>query len=225
MTGVEPSTLVENYPVLFHMAEEGSWDCIKRNGLLSTEALLDLFKVDTALRSQILTQRRATSIEIAHPDFGTAVVRDQLPLSEKALGGCLTDMTFKEWLGVLNSRVFFWLDEPHLETLLGAKAYRENAHDVIQVETAALLDRYQSKITMSPINSGSTIYKAQPRGSKTFLPIEEYPYEERRKKRGIPNAIVELAVDGGIPSITEVAIRAERRRPGGVVEKVLWERK
>jgi len=36
--GVTPAVLAEEYPRLYHMAERGSWDSVKRHGLLGTEA-------------------------------------------------------------------------------------------------------------------------------------------------------------------------------------------
>ena len=221
---MDPADIVRYYPRLYHMAELGSWESVKRHGLLSTRALIDLFEVDEPLRSEILRRRRPESIRLHHPDHGVAVVRDQIPLREAPLRGCLTDMTLEEWLDALNSRVFFWLDEPHLETLLGAGAYRDRAHDVLHIDTAALLDRHAARITLSSINSGSTIYNPRPRGSTTFLPIGDYPFEERRRARG-KDAIVELAVDHSVPDIADVLVRVERRRAGGEIEKVLWERR
>jgi hypothetical protein len=220
---MDAEEIATHYPRLFHMANVGSWPSIRRDGLLSTRSLVDLYEVDGELRDEILTTRRRKSIPLEHPELGTAVVRDQLPLREKTLEKCLTDMTLQDWLETLNSRVFFWLDEPHLEGLLGAKAYREDAHDVITVDTAALVAREGTKVRLSPINSGSTLYNPRPRGSQTFMPILDYPFAERRRARG-RDAIVELAVDGGVGQIEEVAVRVERRRCGGVIEEVLWER-
>jgi hypothetical protein len=133
-------------------------------------------------------------------------------------------MTLEQWLEVLNSRVFFWLNRDHLETLMGARAYRDRAHDVIEIDTALLLQRHGEIITLSPINSGNTMYNPRPRGTQTFLPIADYPFEERRRARGLDNAIVELAVDHGVPDIVDIAVRVERRRSGGAGETVLWER-
>jgi hypothetical protein len=220
---MDPADIVSRYPRLYHMAECGSWESVKRHGLLSTRALIDLFEVEDPLRSQILRQRRPQSIALNHPDHGTAIVRDQIPLREAPLRACLTDMTLEEWLDALNSRVFFWLDEPHLETLLGAGAYRDKAHDVLHVDTAELLERHAARVTLCPINSGSTIYNPRPRGSTTFLPIGDYPFEERRRARG-KDAIIELAVDHSVPDVADVVIRVERRRAGGKIEEVLWER-
>jgi len=221
---MDHAEVVRHYPRLYHMAELGSWESIKRHGLLSTRALLDLFEVKDPVRSQILRERRPECVPLHHSEVGAAVVRDQIPLREAPLRGCLTDMTFEEWLEALNSRVFFWLDEPHLETLLAAGAYRDKAHDVLLVDTAALLEHYSERVTLSPINSGSTIYNPRPRGSGTFMPIANYPFEERRRARG-KDAIVELAVDHGVLAIPDVLLRVERRRAGGKIEEVLWERR
>jgi len=220
---MRPEEIAAHYPRLFHMANVDSWPSIRRHGLLSTQALVDLYGVNGELRDRILRSRRSESIPLEHADLDRAVVRDQLPLREKTLEKCLIDMTLEEWLETLNSRVFFWLDEPHLENLLGARAYRADAHDVITVDTAALVDRDRAKIRLSPINSGSTLYTPTPRGSQTFMPIADYPFAERRRARG-KNAIIELAVEGGVERIEEVAVRAERRRCGVVIEEVLWER-
>jgi len=220
---MDHAEIIRHYPRLYHMAELGSWESIKRHGLLSTRALLDLFEAKDPVRSQILRRRRPECVRLQHPEHGAAVVRDQIPLREAPLRGCLTDMTFEEWLEALNSRVFFWLDEPHLETLLAAGAYRDKAHDVLIVDTGALLGRHTERVTLSPINSGSTIYNPRPRGSGTFISIAAYPFEERRRARG-KDAIVELAVDHGVLDIPDVLLRVERRRAGGKIEEVLWER-
>jgi hypothetical protein len=216
--------LITHYPRLYHMAEQGSWESILKHGLLSTSALLALFDVSEGQREEIVRRRRPKSVSLSHPDHGQALVRDQIPLKEGPLSRALTDMTLEEWLEALNARVFFWLDEDHLETLLSAKAYRDRAHDVIHVETAALLSRQSDDITLSPINSGSTIYNPRPRGSTTFQRIADYPFHERRRTRGLANAVIELAVDQGVSDMGDVAIQVERRRAGRQIESVLWER-
>lgn len=220
---MELNELSRRYPLLYHMAEAGSWNSISRHGLLSTRSLIDLFEVNDGVRETILRRRRPTSVKLTHDVHGAAVVRDQIPLSESRLAACLTDMTLEEWLDTLNSRVFFWLDEAHLETLLGARAYRDDEHDVITVDSARLLVCHASRVTLSPINSGATMYTPPPRGRGTFLPIASYPFDERRRARGLGNAIVELAVDGGVPDIRDVAVRVVRRR-AGAAGSVVWER-
>ena len=53
-------------PCLYHMAALGSWDSIRKHGLLSTSALLDLFEVSDNDRVVIEEGHRAESITIEH---------------------------------------------------------------------------------------------------------------------------------------------------------------
>jgi hypothetical protein len=206
------------------MAEGGSWLSIQKHGLLSVTALLDLFEVNGTRRQKIESQHRPECVPIEHPTHGRAVIRDQKPMSESALRKCLVDMTPEEWYRCLNRRVFFWVSEERVERLLGARAYRNLAHCVIMADTGAVVRGYKRKITLGPINSGSTIFNPQPRGSKTFLPISEYPFEDWVKRRGTPsNAVVELAVDYAVPDMREHAIRVDLVK-GGRVLKRLYEK-
>jgi hypothetical protein len=106
------------------MAEDGSWPGIRKHGLLSTSALLDLFDVTGSERSSIESERRLESVTLKHPVYGKAVVRDQKPLREGPLAKCLIGLTLQEWYETLNSRVFFWLTEERLKGLLMAIPYR-----------------------------------------------------------------------------------------------------
>ncbi len=59
--------LVAAYPRLYHMAEDGSWPSIRRHGLLSTRALVDLYRVPAVQRRALLEARRPDSVELHHP--------------------------------------------------------------------------------------------------------------------------------------------------------------
>src|SRR5580700_8058153 len=101
---------------MYHMAQVRSWPSIQKHGLLSTSSLLDLFEWPRKERIAIETQQRPKSIALTHPVYGTAVIRDQKPLSEKRLASCLRGgITVKQWLLLLNRRVFFWLEESRLD--------------------------------------------------------------------------------------------------------------
>jgi hypothetical protein len=201
---VEPAALIEKYPVLFHMAEADSWASIVEHGLLSTLALLDLYSVDGPARQVIACERRAESVEIAHPTYGRAVIRDQKPLHQATLRRCLTDLSPGEWYWLLNSKVFFWPTEGRLRSLLGARSYRDRPHTVIRVDTRLLIERCEADITLSPINSGSTMRAAVARGSGTFQSIADYPLAVL-KRRGV----AEVAVNHGVRQIQSVALAAE----------------
>lgn len=209
------------YPRLYHMAEDGSWPSIQQHGLLSTESLVTLFEVPADRREALLTMRRPNLVQISHPKLGTAVIRDQKPLSERKLEQCLTGVSVQDWLRLLNSKVFFWLQEVRLTRLLGAAAYRGVPHTVITVDTASLIAKYRSTIELSRINSGSTVYAAASRGSNTFLPISDYPHPPRKRPAAAGSDVAELAVDTGIPDISEYVVAVDRR-VGPNIEEMIW---
>ncbi|MCU1579099.1 MAG: hypothetical protein JWP19_1303 [Rhodoglobus sp.] len=212
--------LVSLYPFLYHMAEDGSWPSIKANGLLSTDRLLRLFEVPHAEREILTHERRPESVEISSPRYGTAVVRDQKPLRMSALDRCLTDMTPVQWLEMLNSRVFFWLQPKRLMGLLNAGPYRAQAQTVIVVDTASLLAVHAQSVRLSRINSGSTIYNPVPRGSDTFKTIGQYPHPPRRRAVAAANDVAELCVIGGVDDILDHVVRVERWRGQEFLEEL-----
>lgn len=209
--GITTEQLCEIHPKLYHMAEAGSWPSISEHGLLSTTALLDLYAINGKRRALIESHHRPESVTITHPQFGSAVIRDQKPMREAALLKCLVGCTPKQWYEFLNRHVFFWLTEDRLSTLLKAKAYRDKDHVVIVVDTNKLLNEHLSRVLLSPINSGSTIYRAVSRSMASFQPPHFYPYEERKKVRGKQNSIAELAIKYSIPDVWSCVLRVERR--------------
>jgi hypothetical protein len=213
MTEGELAELIRDCPSLFHMAERGAWPAIKRYGLLSTSALLDLYGIGGEQRAIIEAQRRPNGIELTTPGLPRAVIRDQKPMSDRALERCLPDgMVPAAWYRLLNSKVFFWLSQTRLEKLLGAAPYRALEHDVLELDTARFIEAYRPLITLSPINSGSTIRRPVSRGIETFQSISNYPYAEWRRKRSRGDRVVELAVPVGVPDVARFVTRVTRRR-------------
>jgi hypothetical protein len=222
LAGITPEELITRYPKLYHMAEADTWDSICEHGLLSTSALLDLFEVRGAQRYAIESEHRPNSIPVSHPVYGTAVIRDQKPMSDSGLLRCLRDVTPREWYETLNRRVFFWLTKKRLLTLLNAKPYRAQKHCVLTIDTALMLERHLNEITLAPLNSGCTKPYPHPRGSDTFFSLPDYPYESRRKK-GDYSAIVELTVDYKVPDIEDLTVKVEHMI-GEIALETLFER-
>ncbi len=223
MTDDELAELLGDCPTLFHMAEAGSWPSIRRHGLLSTSALLDLWEVRGAEREAIEAARRPRSVVLEHPASGRAVVRDQKPMDDAGLRRCLQDgLAPRDWYHLLNDRVFFWLTRGRLHRLLGARPYRELEHDVLELDAAALVAACRTKITLSPINSGATRPFAAPRGRGTFLPVSDYPYADWRTRRAAGERVVELGVIGGVPDVERFVRRVATMR-GEQVVRVLFE--
>jgi hypothetical protein len=192
--------LIQTYPKLYHMAERDAWPSIQKHGLLSTAALLDLFEVEPEQRCVIESEHRPAKVRIQHATRGEATIRDQTPLRPSSLRQCLVGTTEHEWYRILNSRVFFWLNAQRLTRLMKARAYRNEEHCVLVISADKLVRRYADRITLSPINSGSTIYVPPKRGLGTFLTIAEYPFAERKQKAG-RDAVVELTVSYSVPDI------------------------
>lgn len=213
--------LYSDFPFLFHMAERGSWESIARHGLLSTTALLDLFEYTDGQRFSIESQHRPKSVTIKHPVLGTAVIRDQKPMSDSGLQRCLSDCTPEEWYRILNRHVFFWVTKERLLGLLKAQLYRNKEHDVITVDTRGLVAQYGDAIVLSPMNSGCTIPIPHPRSMGIFMPITSFPFTERRRTRQKRNALVELAVRYSVPDITRFVVRVERMHGDQVTQTIL----
>jgi hypothetical protein len=212
VTEAELGELVADGPTLFHMAERGAWPTIRRHGLLSAAAALDLFGADAETRAAA-GRRRPEGIALERADLGRVVLRDQKPLSDAGLARCLRDgLTPDDWRARLNARVFFWLSGKRLATLLAGRAYRGHAHEILELDTAALVAAYRDRIELSPINSGATGRFPAPRGADTFLPLDAYPYAAWRAKRGRGERAVELTVPGAVPDAARFVRRVTLRQ-------------
>ena len=208
--GVAPEELAKHYPRLYHMAHRESWMGIQRHGLLCTKALLDLFEVSPEKRDLVLNQQRRQSIPIEHADRGKAVIRDQKPLIRSRLEPSLRDCSFQQWLDMLNSRVFFWLTEARLKTLMCAKEYCADQHVVLVLDTARLAEDFQDRISLAAMNTGSTRPMAFERGLSTFSRMASYPFEERHRKH--LELVMEFAVEDGVPNIMNYLVQAAEMR-------------
>ncbi|MBL0746730.1 DUF7002 family protein [Nocardioides baculatus] len=216
--------LLSNYPRLFHMAEAGSWEAIQRIGLKTTAQLVHECTVDSTIANQILHERRSHGFRLQHPVVGDVVIRDQGPLKLHNLEPSLIDVTVAEWLHILNSRVFFWLDERRLNRLLQARLYRDIPHDVLVIDTERLVATHLAKVRLSPMNTGATIFPGAPaRGTQTFTAIDAFPFQERRKGRALEDVVVELSVLDGVPDVAEYVIEVQRR-VGSEIRDVIYQR-
>lgn len=209
VNGVTPEQLAKHYPRLYHMADGESWAGIQHHGLLSTYALVELFEVSPKERTLILGHQRTNSFTIEHPVHGKAVIRDQKPLNRSKLESSLRDCTFQQWLDLLNSRVFFWLTEERLRTLMCAREYCGQTHVVLVLDTLSVAKDFLQQITLAPMNTGNTRPFAHPRGLATFSRMPEYPFSSRLL-RGPYYTVVELAVEVGIPKVTRYLIEAAK---------------
>lgn len=194
--GVTPEELAAVYPRLYHMANAQSWNNIRKHGLLSTSSLLDLFEIKGECRIAIEARRRPHCVPLKHAKHGDAVVRDNKSSIDSKLEKSLRGCTLEEWYRLLNSRVFFWVTRERLQKFLCARAYRDQSHAVLMIDTLPFVKCHEDKIVLSPMNSGNTQPIAHPRGPETFKKMSDYPFNERAKYGDYYQA-VELAVEGG----------------------------
>jgi hypothetical protein len=194
------------------MAEAGSWPNIRKFGLLSTSSLMDLLGVAGETRRQVVSMRRPESIVFETPELGRVVVRDNKPMDDAGLQRALDgSITPTEWYELLNGRVFFWLSRDRLIRLLTAGSYRGQEHDVLELDTAAIVADYRETIELCPMNSGATKPMPHPRGRSSFRKIADYPCAEwRTKKRPRGERVVELTVPGGVMEVEKYAKRVLR---------------
>ena len=185
MTDFELAELVRECPVLYHMAERGSWPSIRkyRPSKYKT-ALLDRYQITGARRASIESERRPSSISLEREGLGRAVIRDQFPTYDSGLMRYLEDgLSPRDWYHKLNGKVFFWLTKQRLLALLNAGNYRHEEHDVLTVEAKPLIEAYRGRIWLCPMNSGCTRPYPHPRGNSTFQRISDYPYSHWRTRR------------------------------------------
>ncbi|MBI5818280.1 MAG: hypothetical protein HZA88_04770 [Verrucomicrobia bacterium] len=219
---MDTETLIRTFPSVYHMAHEDAWLGIQRHGLLSVCALLDLFAIRGDQRQLIEARRRPECVAIEHPIHGRAIIRDNKPMDDIGLQRALNGITPQEWYQLLNGKVFFWLTEERLITLLSARAYRGGNHCVLTVDTRGLVERYNDRITLCPMNAGCTKPFPHPRGRDVFSSIADYPFEYWRRKKGGPRkAIVEFGIERGVLDIDELVTQVTIRNQNGIVRTVL----
>lgn len=187
--------IVSLYPHLYHMATAGSWPSIKQHGLVCTRLACEMASVDEPLKTKLISELRPDSVAIGGASGPKFVVRDQKPMNATTLAKALQDMTASEWLLSLNSKVFFWPTKKRLKTMMGARPYKNVAHDVLVLDTAKLLKAELDKVWLSPMNSGATIPFSHPRGSGTFQRVDNFDLAARLAMAGRNSAIAEVCVD------------------------------
>lgn len=214
-----PEDLWQRYPVLYHIAWDGSWPSINKHGLLSTKALLRSYGKSDEEIVELTQARRPHWVEIDCPGRSKAVLRDQKPLTDAGLRRALGDSAKPwEWYDLINSMVFFWPTKNRLRTMISAPAYETVAHDVLVVDTKVLVGLESTNIRLSQMNSGCTKPMPSPRDMTLFKRFKDYPFEDRRKKCGVGKAVAEVCVLDRVERIAEAVLEVKRGTAGEVME-------
>ena len=218
---MDKNDLIKHYPVLFHMAELGSWPNIQKYGLLSTSVLLDIYNYPYDNRASLESNHRPENVVISDSDKADVIIRDQKPMDDKGLIRCLQNgLTPKDWYEILNRKSFFWTSKVRLYKLLCAQPYRDKEHDVLIIDTRGLVDRYEDNIFLSRINTGATKQKPAPRGLETFLTIKDCDFGLWRKNRPLYDTVVEVCVEDGVPDIIDFVLTVNRMKGKNIIEKI-----
>ncbi len=189
------------------MADPKNFAKILSCGLMSTEALVDLFEVTGEERVALLSSHRPDSVRISHPSHGVAIVRDQKPMSLGGLMRSVRDATPEQFLEFINRRTFFWPTKARLSRMNGARAYRHDPHVVFVVRTESIVQRHRARILLSPMNSGATTPVPHDRSVAMFKSIELFDFDGM--KRNKLERIGELTVEGGVPDLLDHVLRVE----------------
>ncbi|HEY4193173.1 MAG TPA: hypothetical protein VGM46_11060 [Mesorhizobium sp.] len=204
-----PQELAKKHPVLYHITSAGAAKHILARGLLTTSDILDRWEVEAGYRLELTRCRRKTDVTLHHPDNGVIVVSNNEPLSELKLQSILDDgLTSGDWLEMLNSRVFFFVDQKQLSRLANSRSNSSLSKDVLVIDTKRLADAYFEKIEISPINSGNTNYDAVRRGRSTFTKLRGTSFELWRYSRGNKSAdkISEVCIPSSILDVTDFVV-------------------
>jgi hypothetical protein len=121
---------------------------------------------------------------------------------------CLKGCTPEEWYRALNERLFFWLDRERLYTFMSAAEYVGKKHTVLQLDSASLVSKYETRIMLAHMNTGNARPYPHPRSPATFRSMSDYPYE-KRKRLPDHSAVVELAFMAGVPDVKDLVTRVE----------------
>jgi hypothetical protein len=209
--------LVARYPMLYHMAEKDSWSSIKANGLLSTSAVLDRFNISGATRVALEEDHRSEKVAVG-PAGAQIVLRVQKPMRPSRLAEALIDGTTpQQWYKFLNGRVFMWAQEHRLLGLLHALHYRNLEHDVLTIDTRALMACYHNQVWLCRMNSGNCFPVPHKRGMNDFRRIADYP----TKANGDPfKEVVEVVVDYAVPDLAIYVLEVRRMRGSTVLGRI-----
>ncbi len=169
---------IRHRPDLYHLTSKDNITNILLTGeLYSTKRIVEL--TNPLMPDKILKSKRLKHQRISHNGI-TFDLRDQKPISEKLLKGCLTNgMTCEQYYIYLNERIFFWPNLIRLKRHF--KRYRDEQPQIIRVDTSEII-ALNPQVKFSRLNSGALRAnfhlggKAPKRGNDTFTNADGFQY-------------------------------------------------
>lgn len=184
---MEASHLARRFPKLYHLTFAANLPGIEQHGLLSASALATHYDFTPEEREACIGQRR-----LCNQDLHGITLRDQHAAPESKMKTCLVGVSIPDWLALLNSKVFFFLELKKAQRM--AETYAAYQNILLEVDTRTLLERHAAESFVCRFNSGAFSFKPTPRGRNSFIPMAEF---ELRKK----SAPAELTVNEAVPNI------------------------
>ncbi len=184
---IKPEDFAKRFPQLYHLTFAANLPSIEQHGLLSAVALADQYDFTPEERQACIDQRR-----LCNQDLHGITLRDQHAAPESKMKTCLVGVSIPDWLALLNSKVFFFVELKKAQRL--AETYAAYQNILLEVDSKTLLERHASESFVCRFNSGAFLFKPTPRGRNSFIPMAEF---ELRKK-SVPG---ELTINEAVPNI------------------------
>lgn len=184
---MEASNFARQFPKLYHLTFASNLESIREHGLMSAAALADRYGFTPEEREACIARRR-----LCNQELHGITLRDQHAAQESKMKTCLVGVSIPDWLALLNSRVFFFVELKKAQRM--ADTYAAYPNLLLEVDTKALLERHAKASFVCRFNSGSFLFKPTPRGRASYIPMADF---ELRKK-SIP---AELTVNEAILNI------------------------
>jgi hypothetical protein len=198
---------------VYHLVDECNRRSIERDGLFSTNLLLERSGLSAEECRQRQRQQRKERTRL--PDG--VVIRDQIPMPPRALSQCLVDGTTpEEWYALLNSMIFFWVDPKRLARQ--ANACSPWPQLMFEIDAEKLIDRHAQRAFVTPFNVGSATRRPAPRGKASFVPVaawneNRWEYESTGLKRPLrpsSHRPAELTVRDAVADAMDFVLRMTR---------------
>jgi hypothetical protein len=209
---MEINSFINLRKYLYHLTDARNIpNILAQQRLLSTTAIVHLAAMGN--KEQFLSSRREKHC-IIPIDGNEYRIRDQRPISMKALGKCLSNnWTAGQFVRHLNDRVFFWASLDRLKVHFNR--YQGENPKIIRVSTESMF-QVNPNPKFCRLNSGATRANswlggvAPSRGQETFLSFESY--------LNLPSSVVEVTFENSCILPTQVWIS---EHPNGSWEEVV----
>ncbi|MEM1087382.1 MAG: hypothetical protein AAGH90_06605 [Pseudomonadota bacterium] len=172
---------------------------IKRHGLLRPTRLAQMCGVsadEIAPRNKaIVLQANGFSARLNHQKPLLAG-RNQVP-------AFLDGHTLQSWAQQLDERVFFW--PQRRGQAFAASLQDRGAQAVFELDSRRFFEAFADNVYLSPINSGSAMRRASPRGDWIYVPVLAgwEAFATNRQQRGLTrtrDSVVEVSLRSDVPA-------------------------